>query len=121
MFLLIEVVQSLAFGPVLGAASADEDQVEPVFGRLSENDCFRVAAPLALDSFSSFQRRVFNAFRVDLDVFRTHREVCPVHAVVQLIVLLRALVAVAKLALELEKIPPFFGLVLPSFEHVVTL
>lgn len=56
-----------------------------------------------------------------MDVFRTHREVCPVHAVVQLIVLLGSLVAIAEFALELEKIPAFFGLVLSSFEHVVAL
>lgn len=80
-----------------------------------------MAAPLAADAFTPLKCWVLDAFGIYLDVFRTHRKVSSVNAVVHLIVLLCALVTVAEFAFKLEEIPAFFSLVLPSFEHVVAL
>jgi len=94
-------VQALPLCPVAGAASAHENQVKPVLSGLSKDDCLRVAAPLAADAFTPLKGWVLDAFGINLDVFRTHRKISSVYAVVHLIVLLRALVTIAELAFEL--------------------
>lgn len=79
-----------------------------------------MSTPFAFDVFAALKCWVLDAFWINLDVFSTHCEVCPVHAVVHFIVLLSSLITIAQFALELKEIATLFSLVLFGFQHIIT-
>ena len=79
-----------------------------------------MSTPFAFDVLAALKCWVFYTFCVNLNVFCTHCEVCSVHTVVHLIVLLSSLITVAQFALKLKEIATLFSFVLLGFQHVIT-
>ena len=80
-----------------------------------------MVAPFALDVLAALEGWVFHALRINLEVFRSHREISPVNTVINLAVGGCPLVVAAQLALELEVASAIFTAVLLRVEHVVAL
>lgn len=80
-----------------------------------------MVAPFALDVLAALKGRVFDALRINLEVFCSHGEISPVHTVVNLAVGGCPLVVAAQLALELEVASAIFASMLLRVKHVVAL
>ena len=114
---------TLSLAPVLLAACADENKSHSVLGRLGEAHCLVVPAMLANYVLSTLQSWVFDAFRVNLEILSTHREVSPVNTIVDFASLHGWRVIRAECAYELKE-ASLVGIVSWSIffrvQHVVT-
>ena len=106
---------------MLPAACAYKHQFDLVLRLHRERYSLLVAAIRAQDIWTSCERRVLDALRIDFDLFSAHGEVSPVNAVVHLVAFLGAYIVVANLADELEVASLSLSPVRLGIQHVVAV
>jgi len=85
---------TFTFSPMLCAAGANKNERHLVLGGLRVVHCFVMATVFAFYVLTTLKSRIFDALRINLQIFSSHCVVSPVDAVVGLTELSSSLIIV---------------------------